>query len=122
MNRQINELKRGVNVVIATPGRLQDHIERGTINLSRVETLILDESDRMLDMGFLPAIRKILNGLPEKRQTLLFSATFPIRSKHLLIRLWMTRKLSRSADKIERRKPLSKSLIRLPRLQKLLCF
>jgi ATP-dependent RNA helicase RhlE len=75
VNRQITELKRGVNVVIATPGRLQDHIERGTINLARVETLILDEADRMLDMGFLPAIRKILNAVPEKRQTLLFSAT-----------------------------------------------
>ncbi len=75
VNRQITELKRGVSVVIATPGRLQDHIERGTINLSRVETLILDEADRMLDMGFLPAIRKILNAVPEKRQTLLFSAT-----------------------------------------------
>jgi ATP-dependent RNA helicase RhlE len=75
MKRQINELRRGVKVVIATPGRLQDHIERGTINLSRIDTLILDEADRMLDMGFLPAIRKILNGLPKNRQTLLFSAT-----------------------------------------------
>lgn len=75
VNRQITELKRGVSVIIATPGRLQDHVERGTINLSRVETLILDEADRMLDMGFLPAIRKILKAVPEKRQTLLFSAT-----------------------------------------------
>ncbi len=75
MNRQINELRRGVNVVIATPGRLMDHVKRGTVNLSRVNTLILDEADRMLDMGFLPAIREIISGLPKDRQTLLFSAT-----------------------------------------------
>lgn len=75
MNRQINALRRGVNVVIATPGRLLDHLKRGTINLSKVETLVLDEADRMLDMGFLPAIRDILKVIPKERQTLLFSAT-----------------------------------------------
>src|SRR5262249_24040515 len=62
-------------VVIATPGRLLDHIEGGTINLSRVEMLVLDEADRMLDMGFLPAIRQVISRLPRKRQTMLFSAT-----------------------------------------------
>ena len=72
---QINELRRGANVVIATPGRLLDLIERGAVNLSTLETLVLDEADRMLDMGFLPAIRRILAVLPSKRQTLLFSAT-----------------------------------------------
>ncbi len=75
VNRQISDLKRGISVVIATPGRLLDHVERGTIDLSRISTLILDEADRMLDMGFLPAIRKLLNAVPENRQTLLFSAT-----------------------------------------------
>jgi ATP-dependent RNA helicase RhlE len=75
MNRQLNALRRGVNVVIATPGRLQDHLDRGTMNLNQVETLILDEADRMLDMGFLPAIRKIVGLVPTDRQTLLFSAT-----------------------------------------------
>ncbi len=75
MNKQISTLRRGVNVIIATPGRLLDHVKRGTINLSQVETLILDEADRMLDMGFLPAIRDILNLVPKQRQTLLFSAT-----------------------------------------------
>ncbi|MCW5961997.1 MAG: DEAD/DEAH box helicase [Pyrinomonadaceae bacterium] len=75
VNRQISELKRGVSVVIATPGRLLDHVERGTIDLRTVKTLILDEADRMLDMGFLPAIRKILKAVPDERQTLLFSAT-----------------------------------------------
>ncbi|MCA1626481.1 MAG: DEAD/DEAH box helicase, partial [Acidobacteria bacterium] len=62
-------------IVIATPGRLLDHIERGTVNLAHVETLVLDEADRMLDMGFWPAIRRVLAKLPAARQTLLFSAT-----------------------------------------------
>ncbi|HYW69494.1 MAG TPA: DEAD/DEAH box helicase [Pyrinomonadaceae bacterium] len=72
---QIAELRRGASVVIATPGRLLDLIERGAVNLSTLETLVLDEADRMLDMGFLPAIRRILAVLPSNRQTLLFSAT-----------------------------------------------
>lgn len=78
---QCNALRRGVSVVVATPGRLFDHIERGTVNLSKIDTLILDEADRMLDMGFLPTIRKIIGNLPVERQTLLFSATMssPIR-------------------------------------------
>ena len=75
MKRQCDALRRGVNVIIATPGRLLDHVERGTVNLSNIEILVLDEADRMLDMGFLPAIRKILAKVPKKRQTLLFSAT-----------------------------------------------
>jgi ATP-dependent RNA helicase RhlE len=72
---QVAELRRGASVVIATPGRLLDLIERGAVNLSTLETLVLDEADRMLDMGFLPAIRRILAVLPSNRQTLLFSAT-----------------------------------------------
>ena len=72
---QIAALRQGASVVIATPGRLLDLIERGAIDLSHIEVLVLDEADRMLDMGFLPAIRQILAVLPEKRQTLLFSAT-----------------------------------------------
>src|SRR2546425_6204918 len=72
---QIAEAGRGVAVVIATPGRLLDLTERGAINLKNIEVLVLDEADRMLDMGFLPAIRRILAMLPVKRQTLLFSAT-----------------------------------------------
>lgn len=72
---QIADLRRGVTVVIATPGRLLDLSERGAINLSTIEFLVLDEADRMLDMGFLPAIRRVLAMLPTKRQTLLFSAT-----------------------------------------------
>ena len=75
MGRQCEALRRGAQVVIATPGRLLDHVERGTIDLSQVEVLVLDEADRMLDMGFLPAIRRVLAKIPVKRQTLLFSAT-----------------------------------------------
>ncbi len=72
---QMTDLRRGVAVVIATPGRLLDLVERGAINLALIEVLVLDEADRMLDMGFLPAIRRILAMLPVKKQTLLFSAT-----------------------------------------------
>jgi ATP-dependent RNA helicase RhlE len=75
MSNQTDALRRGAGVVVATPGRLLDHVERRTIDLSFVEVLVLDEADRMLDMGFLPAIRRILAELPAKRQTLLFSAT-----------------------------------------------
>jgi ATP-dependent RNA helicase RhlE len=74
---QIAELRRGVDIVVATPGRLLDHAESGHVDLSRVEILVLDEADRMLDMGFLPAIRRVIALLPRERQSLLFSATFP---------------------------------------------
>ena len=77
MRPQMTGLQRGAEVAIACPGRLLDHIRQGTINLSRVECLVLDEADRMFDMGFLPDIRKILQKLPAPRQTLLFSATMP---------------------------------------------
>ncbi len=76
INTQIAKLRKGVDVVVATPGRLLDHLEQGTIDLDAVEMLVLDEADRMLDMGFIRDIRKILKVLPENRQNLLFSATF----------------------------------------------
>jgi ATP-dependent RNA helicase RhlE len=76
VNPQIRTLKAGVDIVVATPGRLLDHQDQGTINLSKVEFLILDEADRMLDMGFIRDIRKILALLPKKRQNLMFSATY----------------------------------------------
>ena len=73
---EIKLLWKGVEILVATPGRLLDHIGQRTVNLSQVEILVLDEADRMLDMGFVPDVRKISALLPEKRQTLLFSATF----------------------------------------------
>ncbi|MCZ6706495.1 MAG: DEAD/DEAH box helicase [Chloroflexi bacterium] len=75
INPQIATLRRGVDVVVATPGRLLDHVGQGTIDLGQVEICVLDEADRMLDMGFLPDVRRILAQLPERRQNLLFSAT-----------------------------------------------
>jgi ATP-dependent RNA helicase RhlE len=75
MNTQIQKLRRGVEIVVACPGRLLDHMNHGLINLSHLEVLVLDEADRMFDMGFLPDIRKIIRQVPSRRQTLLFSAT-----------------------------------------------
>lgn len=77
MNMQVQKLRRGIEIVVACPGRLLDHINQRTINLSHLEVLVLDEADRMFDMGFLPDIRKIIKHVPDKRQTLLFSATMP---------------------------------------------
>jgi ATP-dependent RNA helicase RhlE len=74
---QIQKIRRGVDIVVACPGRLLDHIGQGTINLSNLEVLVLDEADRMLDMGFLQDIRKIIKHIPSKRQTMLFAATMP---------------------------------------------
>jgi ATP-dependent RNA helicase RhlE len=75
MEPQTRALKHGADIVVATPGRLLDHMERGHVNFSKLEVLVLDEADRMLDMGFAPDVRKILNALPHERQTMLFSAT-----------------------------------------------
>ncbi len=77
MRPQMAGLQHGAEIAIACPGRLLDHIRQGTINLSHVECLVLDEADRMFDMGFMPDIRKIMQKLPAQRQTLLFSATMP---------------------------------------------
>jgi ATP-dependent RNA helicase RhlE len=83
MGPQIDALRRGVDLLVATPGRLIDHMERRTVDLSGIEILVLDEADRMLDMGFLPAMKRILGVLPRARQTLLFSATFADEIKQL---------------------------------------
>lgn len=83
INPQIATLRQGVDIVVATPGRLLDHANQKTINLSQVEILVLDEADRMLDMGFIHDVRKIIALLPKKRQSLLFSATFSNEIKKL---------------------------------------
>ncbi len=83
VNPQIEKLKNGVEIVVACPGRLLDHINQGTIDLTNLELLVLDEADQMFDMGFLPDIRRILKQLPAQRQTMLFSATMPTEIRGL---------------------------------------
>ena len=83
INPQIDQLRRGVDILVATPGRLLDHAGQGTVNLSKVEILVLDEADRMLDMGFIHDIKRIMKLLPAKRQNLLFSATYNDEVKRL---------------------------------------
>jgi ATP-dependent RNA helicase DeaD len=105
IGRQLGPLKRGVDVVVATPGRALDHMKRGTLTLSGLEILVLDEADEMLDMGFAEEIEAILASTPEKRQTALFSATIPPRidgmvRRHLRdpVRVELGRQASASAD------------------------
>src|SRR5258706_4912843 len=83
MNAQILALRKGVEILVATPGRLLDHVQNKTLMLNQVSVLILDEADRMLDMGFLPDIKRIIALLPPVRQNLLFSATFPDEIRNL---------------------------------------
>lgn len=83
IDAQIEAVRSGIEILVATPGRLLDHLQQKTLSLAKVEILILDEADRMLDMGFLPAIRQIIDTLPEKRQNLMFSATFSEEIKKL---------------------------------------
>jgi ATP-dependent RNA helicase RhlE len=80
---QIDALRRGVDIVIATPGRLLDHMQERVVDLSQIEVLVLDEADRMLDMGFIRPIRQIIKALPRQRQNLLFSATFSAEIREL---------------------------------------
>ena len=88
--QQLEQLRKGVDVLVATPGRLLDHIERGTCHLEHVEYLVLDEADRMLDMGFLPDVRRIIEKCPRNRHTSLFSATIPPEIDSLI--KWTMRK------------------------------
>jgi ATP-dependent RNA helicase RhlE len=77
MEQQVRALRRGVDIVVACPGRLLDHLRKGTLSLAKLEILVIDEADRMFDMGFLPDIRKIMECILHRHQTLLFSATMP---------------------------------------------
>ncbi len=83
MENQLRRLRRGVDIIVATPGRLLDHLNRRTVDLSKVEVLVLDEADRMFDMGFINDVRKIISHVPDIRQTFLFSATMPDSIKQL---------------------------------------
>ena len=82
--KQNDELRAGADIVVATPGRLLDHLEQGTLKLDKVEFLVLDEADRMLDMGFLPDVRRLVEKCPRKRHTALFSATIPPQIETLI--------------------------------------
>jgi ATP-dependent RNA helicase RhlE len=82
--RQTTELKAGTDIVVATPGRLLDHLQQGTVHLDKVQFLVLDEADRMLDMGFLPDVRKLVERCPRQRRTALFSATIPPQIETLI--------------------------------------
>ena len=75
--KQVRAMSRGINILVATPGRLEDLMASGAVDLSATRSVVLDEADQMLDMGFIPAIRRIMKSLPKKRQTVLFSATMP---------------------------------------------
>jgi ATP-independent RNA helicase DbpA len=87
MGPQVGSLEHGAHIVVGTPGRIEDHLRRGTLNLEHVNTLVLDEADRMLDMGFQSAIDMIIEQVPSQRQTLLFSATFPGKIQHIAQRI-----------------------------------
>jgi ATP-dependent RNA helicase RhlE len=87
---QIQELHRGVDILVATPGRLMDLMNRGIVSLSQVQIFVLDEADRMLDMGFLPDVKRVVAALPQKKQTLFFSATMPPEIRTLADRLLQT--------------------------------
>lgn len=105
---QIGSLAHGAHVVVGTPGRVQDHLRKGTLSLARVNTLVLDEADRMLDMGFIDAIEMIISHLSGPRQTLLFSATYPAGIKSLSARfqhqpVTVTVEHSHSHEQIEQR-------------------
>lgn len=83
LNPQLDSLRHGAHIIVGTPGRIQKHLEKESLSLKRLKTLVLDEADRMLDMGFFDAIKAIINVCPKPRQTLLFSATFPAEIKKL---------------------------------------
>jgi len=83
IKRQLETLRRGVDIIVATPGRLMDHMRRGSVDFRSMEVLVLDEADRMFDMGFIDDVRKIIATLPEQRQTMLFSATIPPEVRQL---------------------------------------
>jgi superfamily II DNA/RNA helicase len=82
-DKQVAALNEGCDIVVATPGKLLSHLKMGKVNFSKIKHLVLDEADRMLDMGFLEAIKQIISYLPEKRQNLLFSATMPQSIRNL---------------------------------------
>jgi ATP-dependent RNA helicase RhlE len=134
---QIKELQAGVEILVATPGRLLDHVHQRTVNLGQVQILVLDEADRMLDMGFMPDIKRIIALLPTRRQNLMFSATFPDDIKKLAeqilkdpVRIQVARQnivtelVTHTAYKVDtlRKRELLERLIRTQNIRQVLVF
>jgi ATP-dependent RNA helicase RhlE len=134
---QIKDLRAGVEILVATPGRLLDHVHQRTVNLGQVQILVLDEADRMLDMGFMPDIKRIISLLPAQRQNLMFSATFPDDIKRLAeqilkdpVRIQVARKntvtelVTHTAYKVDtlRKRELLERLIRSQNIRQVLVF
>jgi ATP-dependent RNA helicase RhlE len=119
INKQIKQLRGGIEIIAATPGRLLDHINRKTIDLSNVEMLVLDEADRMLDMGFIDDIRKIVKQIPKKRQTMLFSATMPAAIKKLTKSIQRTPKMIQIGQQNNPIETITQHIYPVPKLQKM---
>jgi ATP-dependent RNA helicase RhlE len=134
---QMKELQAGVEILVATPGRLLDHVHQRTVNLGQVQILVLDEADRMLDMGFMPDIKRIIALLPAQRQNLMFSATFPDDIKRLAEQILknpariqvarqsiVTELVTHSAYKVDtlRKRELLERLIRTHNIRQVLVF
>lgn len=115
---QISALRRGVDILVATPGRLQDLLDREVADLSKIEVMVLDEADRMLDMGFMPAINRILHHVPSSRQTLLFSATFAGQVRKLAQSLLQNPEIIETAHRNVTTETVSQSFCLVDRAQK----
>ena len=114
IRQQLAIVRAGVEILVATPGRLLDHVEQKSVNLGQVEILVLDEADRMLDMGFIPDIKRIMSLLPKKRQNLLFSATFSNEIKKLADELLNAPRLIEVARRNTAAETVSQSAYKLP--------
>ncbi len=119
INRQLDTLQQGVDIVVATPGRLLDHMQRGSIGLDRVEVLVLDEADRMFDMGFIKDVQKIIKALPKHRQTLLFSATMSQEIKTLVKTVQKSPKVIQIGPLRNPIDTITQSLIHVPKHSKM---
>jgi ATP-dependent RNA helicase RhlE len=119
MENQLRRLRRGVDIVVATPGRLLDHLQRRSINLSHVEVLVLDEADRMFDMGFINDVRKIISHIPKERQTFLFSATMPESIQKLTAAIQKNPKIVRIGIQTNPAESITQYFFKIPQEQKL---